>query len=291
MEAFYCVIYVRFNRATDEKIAVGLFASTPNWVGFKYSNEKLNVAKKLLPAALVDDLRYNLVTLEKSTEAYRQNPGLFSKDKKYSAAEWTYLSHNSNGLMAIAEPKETHAPLTEEVFHMLFQNYVFDLFDGIPKPKEHSPRNKVKEVLKAPAFKKIDTHYNVQPAVIPTILVPHELDFIGKNGAFLVGDTVNVHSGPARFESKVFAYSRIVGGLKKLAAKHGLKSGTYFLYHDSPTDGTVIDLIKRIGKDKSFEFTLQHIDHMPEVASTIEAHNYTTFSSWLIEQGLVAQPQ
>jgi len=291
MDSFYCIIYVRVNRSSDEKIAVGLFANTSMGVKLTYSPEKLALAKKFLPAVLIDDFKNHLAILVKDVKAYNTKPSLLGLDDKFSFDKWTYLSQSNNGLMAISLPVTTREPLTNELFLKLFENHVELNAHKEAKRSNNAMKAKVKETLSKPAFKKIDIAYKVEPTVVPKILSAYQLDFIGKNGALLVGETLNVAASLQALSNKVLAFNRVVQGLQSLSYNYKLKQGKYFLYHDTPESTEAKDLLNRVQKDHDFKFTLQHIDHMPEVASTIEAHNYTTFSSWLIEQGLVAQPQ
>jgi hypothetical protein len=144
-----------------------------------------------------------------------------------------------------------------------------------------------RSIIRMESFEKIDIDYKVSPNVLSGIYTPHNVEFIGKNGSFIAGDTIDFNAKPGTIEKSLFEFDRIARGLKHLALKNNLENeGKYYAYFSLPEaeEGKkVLDLAR---KDKNKNFVLKELDHLEKLSDRIEDDEFGKFSEWVNSLGL-----
>jgi len=281
MRSFTSELYIRTSALTDEKICIGLFAISDHAKFFAYSERKLRVADKLLDADVYRNIEANLKNIGREIKRLSDSSVLRLESGKYGTASFEYLSRYANGLLHFTAPKPLGLEVTESNFSRLYAKFVED-----PETKGRKKgdfRLRVSTVLKRGAFDKVDRHFKVTPDLVAHMYATHTIDFIGKNGALLAGNTIDFNAMPATIDKGLFEFSRISKGLAELSFKKGLlKAGEYVAYFETPEDmdsKRVLDLAR---KDKDKGFILKEFDALEKVADRIEGGHYGKFSEFLL---------
>lgn len=279
-------LYVKSSSLVDEKICIGLFVSDENNLFFDYSKKKLALSLKLIKSLDKNTTIHWLDNLkEKIREDHKNDElGLFRTD--FNRATLAYLNTYSKGVFYFSEPKPISAEVNADYFNRLFKRLVdSEMTAEMDRAVEKSSfRKKVRSILKTEPFKKIDTSYEVIPDLISGIYAPHKIDFIGKNGSLLAGDSIDFHAAPATIAKSLFEFDRIARGLKNLASKRKLTDeGAYYAYFSPPESEEGKKVLDFARSDKNKSFVLKELDHMEKLAVHIEEDDYTKFSDWIME--------
>lgn len=284
MSAITSALYIKSSSLVDEKICVGLFVINENEAFFDYSEKKLALSFKLVKSLNKSSVTHWLENLKANISEANKNDelGLFRSD--FNKATLSYLNTYSKGTFYFSDPKPIAAEVDHEYFYRLFTRLVEAEMGVAVENDSPSFKMKVRTLIKSDAFKKIDTSYKVLPELVTGIYAPHVIDFIGKNGSIIAGDSIDFNAPPAAIDKSLFEFERISRGLEELALHRGLEeAGKYYAYF-APTESAegkkVLDLAR---KDKGKNYILKEFDHLERLAEKIEAKPFQKFSEWVGE--------
>jgi len=141
-----------------------------------------------------------------------------------------YMSGYANNLVQFSQPKIFSLKADDSLFQKLYSDYVtYDRVGQIEQKLDFTNSFKFKKQARLRPYVNID--YTITPAsFIPNVVVPFELDFIGKNGNLVSGEYVD-------FEQRVNHLYTILAKYLDLATlmhKHD-KGGTYYLIGKEPS--------------------------------------------------------
>lgn len=285
MAAITSELYIKSSSLVDEKICVGLFVIEGENVFFDYSKNKVKIAQKLDASLDKGAILHWLKNLkEKLNRDHRSDElGYFRSD--FNSSTLSYLNTYSKGVFKFSEPKPLAASVNTAFFKRLFSKMVdSEMSDVAVRRIIHASyfKNEFRSIIRKESFKKIDVSYKVEPTILSGIYTPHKIEFIGKNGSILAGDTVDFNTKPETIEKSLFEFDRIAKGLKNLALKNNLDDeGKYYAYFSKPeeADGKkVLDLAMR---DKNKNFVLKELDHLEKISARIEDDEFGKFSEWV----------
>ena len=282
MSAITSELYIKSSSLVDEKICVGLFVVTENAAYFDYSKKKLSLSFKLVKSLNKNSVTHWLENLKATiSEAHRNDElGLFRSD--FNKATLSYLNTYSKGTFYFSEPKPIAAEIDSEYYYRLFERLVDSEMGVILENDLPNFKAKVRSIIKREAFKKIDTSYKVLPEIVSSIYAPHIIDFIGKNGNILAGDSIDFNAMPATIDKSLFEFERISRGLKELAIHRGLEDvGKYYAYFAPPESAEGKKVLDFAIRDKNKNFELKEFDHLEKLSESIEASPFRKFSEWI----------
>ena len=285
MSAITSELYVKSSSLVDEKICVGLFVIDEEHVFFDYSKNKLNIAQKLEPSLDKNAALHWLQNLKEkiSRDHKSEELGLFRSD--FNSATLSYLNTYSKGVFKFSDPKPISARIDAEYFERLFKRIVnAEISESSRSLMAGSPgfRNEFRSIIKKKSFETIDIAYKIEPKVLPGIYIPHNVEFIGKNGSFLAGDAIDFNTKPGTIEKSLFEFDRIAKGLKNLAVKNNFENeGSYFAYFSMPDDEDGKKVLDLAIKDDTKNFVLKELDHLENLAYRIKEEEYSKFSEWV----------
>lgn len=238
MSTFYSILYVPIRPAQDEKVSIALFVGHQGKVFFKYSLNKLNIIKPLLPAEAFSLLRSYLKNMEgeiggRSLSDASMNQLLSSEGKSrfFEEGYFDYLSRYSNNLLSFSKPKSLNLSVDESMFTRLFEKYVFSIEEAEVATSKPSILQEVRKNL----FPKIKNHVNFDRHLtsreIPNLFVPTDVHFIGRNDVTVAGHTFD-------FAKRLYNLEHDVGSfvsLTKAFELNGEKDGQFYVIGNEPS--------------------------------------------------------
>lgn len=235
MKTFLSIIYIPLNPTLDEKVSIGLIMFNNDKAFFKISETKLHAIKNLLPAQNYNILKIYFKSLEKEiNQEIKDN--IFKLDIANKKTEWikesymTYLHRYANNLVSFSEVKQIEISLNEQNFKNIFEKYIFQYVEHIEE-LETSFEDKVVSSL----FPKIENKVNIQKTITPKIfhelITPVTVDFIGKNGTIVAGQTMDFSKRLYNLENDLNKYITFT----KAADFKDKNKGHYFVIGQEPS--------------------------------------------------------
>ena len=285
-ENFISEIYIRSNPATEEKVCVGLMGLSANRAFFRYSEKKLRLTNRLVGEEVKN-------SLERSFKSFQQEVKRLNKEMDESNLIrespldfnfFNYLHTYGKGLVYYTSPKPIATKLNDKNFSRLFELHVGDSGET-EKKKVSTLQSKVSEALKRETFtKRTDTHYKLEPDIVKTIYLSHEIDFICKNGNLFAGKGIDFNTAATTIEYNLYEFNRVAKGLKNLAEKRKLTfKGRYEVYFNNPESREGKEMLDRVRKDATRHFELKEVEKLDHVEKDIEEGGYEKFSEWIGE--------
>ena len=235
MKTFFSIIYLPLSSDFQEKISIGMVMSDGLDSVVRFSDPKLNAVKHLISQhrySIIKDYLKNL-----SEEAYENNKlGQFNLNLR-SSNQWmneeyfSYLNRYSNNLVMFSEPRNIDLKINTENFKTLFEKFVFYFEDETAKIKVDTIYSQVKRKL----YSKIENNVNLNVTVKSTdfreLITPLDVNFIGKNGIVVAGQTIDFIKRHYNLEhdlTSFVSFSKAVDYSRK-------DKGKYFLVGKEPS--------------------------------------------------------
>ncbi len=275
MKTIYSILYVTINATLNERISVGVLMTNGIEHYFKYSSEKLLAIKGIL-----EDERYNIVkTYLKSIEKEIGFEETQFFNKSNIKTNWvnegylSYLSQYSNNIIQFSSPKNIDVELNLLNFRRVFEKYVFKIFEE----KDEMETVNIHDIVKIKLFPKIASKVNLEKMItsndFENLFAPIAIDFIGKNGIPVAGQTIDFEKKSYYLENDV---TRFVSLTKAIELKDNLK-GKYYILGREPQNinDKKHQLWEQIRNSNFLEFV--DIDEVGIVEEYIEINNVRPF--------------
>lgn len=241
---------------------------------FKYSAEKLTAIKNI-----IDTERYSLVknylkSLEKEIGFGFETPNPVLKPSEQNCS-WineayiAYLAKYSNNVIQFSTPKCIDIPLNANNFKRVFEKYIFKYIEEVNAIIAFNIHSKVKQDL----FPKIESRVNLEMKLtsveFENLFAPIEIDFIGKNGIPVAGQTIDFEKKHFSLENDI---TRFVSFTKAIELE-GNNKGKYYILGREPHKNTDKNhlLWEHIKNSDFLEFI--DINEVDIVSDYIEKHN------------------
>lgn len=232
MKTTYSILYVTLNATLNERISIGLLMTNGIEHYFKFSSEKLFAIK-----SMIDDERYNMVkaylkSLEKEIGVGKnvlQEPNQ-SKTNWITEGYLSYLSQYSNNIIQFSSPKTIDIALDLSNFKKVFEKYIAKIVED----KNARDELDVHAIVKSTLFPQIASNVNLEKTITSNdfkhLFVPIAIDFIGKNGIPVAGQTIDFEKKSYYLENDV---TRFVS-LTKAIELQGNPKGKYYILGREP---------------------------------------------------------
>lgn len=202
MNSFYSILSVPIRPEAKELLSVGLLMRDEKQVFFHYSSHKLGVLKELLSKDAYGLVKLSIQSIKRSIfedEEYINkidktlfpHQGIVANIVSESAVN--YMSRYNKNLIAFSEPNFFRVKLTQELFNNLFKKLV-DENEFISKSsnEEFDIVLRTREQLFPKIKSRVNTDFNITNKLFKTLVLPSiKVDFIGKNGEYVTGQTIN----------------------------------------------------------------------------------------------------
>jgi len=235
MNTFFSIIYLTLNASLKERISVGMIMSNGKDVKFKISNTKLSIVKQLIPNQNYNFLKSYFKNLDKELILELENSSILdlSTEKTnnwINEKYFSYLHRYSNNIVEFSEPKKINISLDEITFHNMYVKYVFgsDL-QLIPSKSKDDIVRIVKDKLYSRIKSKVNLDATVKPNDFKELISPVNVNFIGKNGKIVSGQTIDFEKRYVDLERDLTKYISFTK-----AVDYQFGSGKYFLVGNEP---------------------------------------------------------
>lgn len=235
MKTFFSIIYIPLNAALDEKVSIGLIMFDNENDLFRISELKLNALKNLIPAQNFNILKTYFKSLDKEINKDLEE-GTIKLDITNHKTEWikesymAYLNRYANNLVSFSEVKSIELSLTAVNFKKLFEKYIFRFEEHVDDIST-SFEEKVESKLLHKIENKVNLHTTVTPLEFKKLITPVTLDFIGKNGVIVAGQSIDFSKHVYYLESDLNKYVTFATA----ANSKDKKEGKYFIIGQEPS--------------------------------------------------------
>ena len=229
MKAFYSILYTSVRPIAKEQLSIGFFMFDGTKSFFHFSNEKVNLTKRLLTES-------SFVMLKNYLEGLRRDIQISGHEKGFSNISpdyFNYLSNYSNNLISFSKPTSIDVELSQDNFEKLFEKFVFN-YEKIQTIQEHQNKGFSLEFARKQLYPKIKERVNLNqvltPKEVPHLVIPKvKVDFIGKNDSPVAGGAINFESGIGSLSNNISHFVTLISALHK-----GKKDGQYYLIGEEP---------------------------------------------------------
>lgn len=234
MKTFFSIIYLPLNANLQEKISIGLVMSNGEQSIFKVSNPKMQIIKGLISSnkfSILKNYFANIVNeIEPKINELKLDIKSDSSNNWLTESYFDYLNRYSNNLVMYSEPRKIEIDVNFENFKPLFNKYVFEYDEEISVIKHEDILSKVKIIL----FTKIEDMVNLNVTVdsndFTELLTPVDVNFIGKNGIIVAGQTIDFAKRLYNLENDLTRYISFTKAVDYSCAN----KGKYFLVGQEP---------------------------------------------------------
>jgi hypothetical protein len=270
------ILYIKTSSHTDEKISIGLFASSSEKKYFSYSSEKIRIANSIIEVNIAPSISNTLKKLKREIDAYNIAPIKFN-DFGLNESSFNYLNTYSKGILSFEKLKPVGIEINDDSF-----KYLFNLLIDSSEVKENvvSFSKKLNSKLKNKAFDKVDVKYEIESLILGTY-ASHKVDFIGKNGALLVGSSIDFNSRPDTIDKNILEFNVIIKSLNELSINRRIPLGNFNIYFNEPESSEGRVFFNKVYRDNSKTFNLFPLDEIDNTISQIEGGDYIKFSQFI----------
>ncbi len=202
MKTFYSILYVPIRPEVSERLTVGLLFQSNTKVYFHYSKEKMEVLKHLLPKQAYNLLRLSLMNIERAVLKAKKDTEeslkeLFPSENivsnVISESYIEYLSRYNKNLLAFTSPQYTDIEFNYSNFKILYNKLIAE--DEFVSEKIKEPVDIIKQThasLRPKIEKFVNWDFKVTDKHFKNLILPSiDVDFIGKNGRYISGQTID----------------------------------------------------------------------------------------------------
>jgi hypothetical protein len=256
MTSFYSIFYVSIKPEIQEKVAVGLWTKTDKEVFFEFSEQKLKIIKDLL-----NEDSYHL--LKNAFLSFKKNIQDIEKQRI------EYFAKYNHNLILISEPKPIDLKINQQIFEKLYAKWI----ESFPKEVitednlAHSFYQKIKKELFPKIKDHVNTNFELNSQIIPTLILPVKVDFIGKNEIPVTGKSIFFDKKDYYLRSDIMSYFSLINSLKT----GDFKQIKCFVVGDEPKNkfDKRHDAWKQIHSSKIIELVpTQELDRISDYIST-----------------------
>jgi len=235
MKSFFSIIYLTLNANLNEKISIGLLMSDGENSIFKISNPKMNIVKGLLP-----NQNYNLLkayfknmnyAIAAKSDEYTLDIKVDQSKKWLNESYFSYLHRYSNNLVSFSEPRTIELPIEESSFRKIFDKYIFNYDEEVVSNYKEDILFKVKTRLYSKIEERVNLNVQVSPKDFEELVTPVDINFIGKNGVIVAGQTIDFDKRQYYLENDL---TRFISFTKAVDYSNKNKKGQYFLVGQEP---------------------------------------------------------
>lgn len=234
MKTFFSIIYIPLKPDFQEKISIGLVMSNSEKTIFRISNSKLQIIKSLF-----SNQKYNLLKSYFNNiinELEPKNNELKLKIENNYSHNWindsyfSYLNRYSNNLVMYSEPRYLDLNVTPDNFKKLFEKLVFNIADEVAYKKVDDILTKVRRKLYTKIENRVNLNVTVKSSDFNELITPVDVNFIGKNGVVVAGQTMDFQKRLYNLEHDLTSFISFT----KAVDYSTHKKGKYFLVGQEP---------------------------------------------------------
>lgn len=236
MDTFFSIVYVTLNASLNERISAGLIMSNGEETKFKFSYSKLNIIKQLVPSQNHYFLKSYFKNIDKEISSFKdsKDPLALQIEKSnnwINEGYFNYLSRYSNNIIEFSKPIKIDIKVDDASFKAIYNKYVFESdLEIINSTLKEDINNIVKNNLYSKIKTKVNIDAEVKPSDFNELISPVNVNFIGKNGKIVSGQTIDFKKRYVDLERDLTKYISFTK-----AVDYQFGAGHYFLVGNEPS--------------------------------------------------------
>ena len=281
MDTFFSIIYITLNASLKERISAGMIMSNGKETKFRFSSSKLNIIKQLIPSQNHSFLKSYFKNIDKDILSFRNDKkelGLqIQKSNNWvNKSYFNYLSQYSNNLVEFSTPIKIDVNVDDLSFNTLYNKYVFESDVEVIKSAIKEDFN---SIIQNKLYSRIETKVNIDAEINPSdfteLISPVNVNFIGKNGKIVSGQTID-------FKKRYFDLERDLNKYISFtkAVDYQFGKGHYFLVGKEPSkeiNAKNHTIWKHIFESRIVEYV--NLNETNKIVDYIDSENVTPFFS------------
>jgi hypothetical protein len=280
MTSQYSIVYISPNPGIYEKIALGLILFGNGKVYCRFSNYRLQIAKKFFDIdsykMIADSVKSMTNKLNYDNDIYSikidQNLNFDEVNENSISKYIDYLSRYKNNLLLYSEPTSINLESNNNSFNKLYEKILSEINDVTESHKLHaeSPIDIVKEKYGLAVNNHFALNRVIDSKKFKDLIVPVKVDLAGKNEIDVYVQSINMHTSANTIIQEIATFHM----LKSIYKKNGVSMKDFVLTAEPPKD-----LIKQhelwSNIYKSNDFNYIDISEAQKIMDYAESHNVT----------------
>ena len=287
MKSYYSIVYLSPIIASNEKIAIGLLFVSEGIPLFKYSERKLNIAKKLIEKNSFNSIVKVLDSIKDHIHEFTLNNEMnFLEGSPFSFEYTSYLNGYHNNILTYSDPSKSVGEYLKNDFDDLYRIYIDNVINHeFEENRIDYIRNFTRRIKTSPIKNKIDTFFELRPRVVDSIYSSHKVSYIGVNGRLITGNSLDLNKDPYYIERDLYLYRSLAIGLNQFSEKVNLPSnGNHIVYFNEPEGIRQKEVFDRALKDKNSGITFKPYESFDADEEYILEEDIKRFSDFLPKQ-------
>lgn len=288
MKSFFVPLFLKTGKLAEEKLLVALIGVTPACIYFHYSVKRIDFCSKLKGNVFVHAAKKILDQIESKVNLTNQQlsglpNALFDSSLVFNHDYFLYLQKYSQNTVVFGEPESFDFQGSDIGFAGLYESLLSEKLDE-KKEVKPSLQAKVKHKLEtAPIQDKVDIDFKISPEQLMGINSGITVSLIGKNGGFLVANTLDFQHSTQTIVQTLNAFDVLMFSLDKLGTSKGFGKSNYKLIASLPEAGTEQEkLFNLVYANKKGVLDIIPEDSIEVLTSLVEKSNYQKFSSLVL---------
>jgi len=244
MKSFYTIVKIVSTPAGLDSISIGMIVSTPKRLLVKFSENKKNIARKLLKTNaktvdyVVNQIDKSIKELNKSCNGREDT--LFNMHSSITSDYFKTLNTYSNGVLQFSQPNAILDDLNDQNFKKLFSLIVDDgkeseNEDGQNKAELKKFYGTIEKKLISKVENKVHTKIHISQEFLPSLFFPFQMECLGKNGAFIGAKAIPFSHNIVTITKDLTNYTTFITLLTTSHKPNSKKKNTFFLIADEPS--------------------------------------------------------
>lgn len=287
MNTFTATVFIETNPLSQEKLACGLLAVTPNKLFFDWAMSKVKLAESLADKEykgyFVDRLRTIERSLKQEDNARnRTTNGLF--DGMLSRSHFERLEQYNAGPVQFGDIKPYGDTLDAKVFAKLYKETVQQR-TGMHKRSSSGVYRAVNIKLERPTIQaKADVQYELPQQHIQGLIYDARISMITVNGSIQALQAVNMNSSLGTVTKNLNEMEMIYHQLVKFGKTRNTPVDKVQLVYEPAANGQESELVDKVRTEKQDVFDLLTLSDLDAQLDQIEKNPaYRRFSEFIEE--------
>ncbi|MEM7655427.1 MAG: hypothetical protein AAF399_04805 [Bacteroidota bacterium] len=283
MSVLYSILHVPLRVEADEQLSIGLLLLTGNEVFFRYSIPKLHLVKDLMLDSRYRLLKQALQGIAKTikSEANEIQPFHFQLrsssvgQARFASKEYlTYSSQYHHNLLTFTPPQKVPFPGNQTTFFRLYEKFIdhMPIVEEVPESPFHIEAI-VSEKLYPNLEERVNLDLRLSYKEIPTLFLPTQVSFIGRNDAPMVGRVIDFGKRVYNLQHDLTEMYTLV----KAFEENGESNGKYFVIGQEPSQSKEKEHITwaTISRSKTVDYV--DVTEIERVAEYAQSHGVEPF--------------
>ena len=241
MRTYFSLIYLKPNRYSEERIAIGMLGSLDGVPFFYLNDKKLSFGLKMIDKPLHALIRKSFKLLDFDVNKYRNGmESLPLFDEVVSLKYLKELSRNKRGKIIYGEPLEFEKALA---LKQLVKKYLGLSIEAVNKPKYINPLFVLSESKSLRSFevkKKLDSEE------FPQLISNAKIDLLRTESYFTSFHFIDLNKKSNTLRTEINRYISTINALVEFAKDNSMGKGRHYFVYEKKSATGKNELLKKI---------------------------------------------